>query len=149
MNRIFLYWKRLNLRKFITILVRAFIGWGLCGATMGIGMATTSLENTLIIHAIGAPFFFVVISLIYFSKFNYTTPLQTALIFIGFVMILDFFVVALMINKSLEMFASLMGTWIPFVLIFASTYLTGFFLKNTTRSTEAQWSMFVIQIITS
>jgi hypothetical protein len=137
MNRIFLYWKRLNLRKFITILVRAFIGWGLCGATMGIGMATTSLENTLIIHAIGAPFFFVVISLIYFSKFNYTTPLQTALIFIGFVMILDFFVVALMINKSLEMFASLMGTWIPFVLIFASTYLTGFFLKNTTRSTEA------------
>jgi hypothetical protein len=127
----------MNLRKFITILVHALIGWALCAATMGIGMATTSLGNTLIIHAIGALIFFVVVSLIYFSKFNYTTPLQTALIFIGFVMIVDFFVVALLINKSLEMFASLLGTWIPFALIFTSTYVTGFFMKNTLCSTEA------------
>ena len=126
----------MNHRKLITILVHALIGWALCAATMGIGMATTSLENTLIIHAIGAPVFFVVVSLIYFYKFNYTTPMQTALIFVGFVIIVDFFVVALLINKSLEMFASLLGTWIPFVLIFTSTYVTGVFTKITHRSTE-------------
>jgi len=126
----------LNLRKLITILVHALIGWALCAATMGVGIATTSLENTLIIHAIGAPVFFVVVSLIYFNKFSYTTPLQTALMFVGFVIIVDFFLVALLINKSLEMFASLLGTWIPFALIFTSTYLTGVFTKNTHPSTE-------------
>jgi len=53
------------------------------------------------------------------------------LIFDGFVIAVDFFVVALLINRSMDMFASLLGTWIPFALIFASTYLTGVsVLKN-------------------
>jgi len=84
-----------------------------------------SIENALIVHAIGAPIFFTILSLVYFNKFNYTTPLQTALIFVSFVIIVAFFVVALLVNRSLEMFASLLGTWIPFALIFTSTYVTG------------------------
>lgn len=64
-------------------------------------------------------------SLIYFKRFHYTTPFQTAIIFVGFVIVMDFFVVALLITRSLEMFASLLGTWIPFALIFTSTYVTG------------------------
>jgi hypothetical protein len=123
----------MNTQKIITILVHAFIGWALCGATMGIGMATMTLENALIVHAIGAPIFFTIISLIYFQKFNYTTALQTAMIFVGFVIAVDFFVVALLINRSLEMFANLLGTWIPFALIFASTYLTGLIVQRSTE----------------
>jgi len=115
----------MEIKKIITILVHAFVGWALCAATIGIGMAMTSVQNALIIHAIGAPIFFTIVSLSYFKKFNYTTPLVTAIIFVVFVIIVDFFVVALLINRSLEMFASLLGTWIPFALIFASTYLTG------------------------
>jgi len=115
----------MNSRKVTTILVHAFVGWALCAATMGIGMATMSIENALIVHAIGAPIFFTILSLVYFNKFNYTTPLQTALIFVSFVIVVDFFVVALLVNRSLEMFASLLGTWIPFALIFTSTYVTG------------------------
>jgi hypothetical protein len=42
-------------------------------------------------------------------------------------------VVALLINRSLEMFASLLGTWIPFALIFASTYLTGLIVQRSTE----------------
>jgi hypothetical protein len=125
-------------RKIITVLAHAFVGWALCAATMGIGMATTSINNALIIHAIGAPIFFMVISLIYFKKFNYTTPLRTATIFVSFVIIVDFFIVALLINKSLDMFASLLGTWIPFVLIFTSTYLTGLYtLKSSQHKVAA------------
>jgi hypothetical protein len=123
----------MNIRKFITILIHAFVGWAVCAATMGIGMTATSLQNTLIAHAIGAPIYFALVSLLYFKKFNYTTPLQTAMIFIGFVMVVDFFVVALLINRSLEMFASLLGTWIPFALIFASTYLTGLYIVKSHR----------------
>ena len=115
----------MNTKKIFIILVHAFIGWSFCTASMVIGMATMSLESALIVHAIGAPIIFTIISLVYFNKFNYTRPLQTALIFVSFVIIVDFIVVALMINRSLDMFASPLGTWIPFALIFTSTYVTG------------------------
>ncbi len=115
----------MNILKLVTIFVHALIGWALCAATMGIGLATLPLQNALTIHAIGAPIFFTLVSLIYFKRFNYTAPLQTAIIFVGFVIAMDFFVVALLITRSLEMFASLLGTWIPFALIFTSTYVTG------------------------
>lgn len=117
-------------KKMLTLLIHAFIGWLLCAATMGIGMAVTTLETTLIIHAIGAPIYFAAVSSVYFTRFRYTRPLPTALIFVGFVMVVDFFVVALLINKSLAMFASPLGTWIPFALIFASTFVTGSLLSR-------------------
>ncbi|MBI5841968.1 MAG: hypothetical protein HZB19_17925 [Chloroflexi bacterium] len=120
----------MNSKKIAVVLVHAFVGWALCAATMGISMAITSLENTLIAHAIGAPIFFAGVSWIYFRKFNYTNPLKTALIFVSFVIVVDFFVVALLINRSLEMFASLLGTWIPFALIFTSTYVTGLLITK-------------------
>jgi len=60
--------------------VHAFVGWALCGATMSIGMSVTSLSNTLVIHAIAAPIIFSSLSLLYFKKFRYTAPLQTAII---------------------------------------------------------------------
>ena len=111
----------MNARKIIATFVCALAGWAICAATMGIGMATTSSQNALIIHAIAALIFFFIVSLIYFKKFNYTSPIMTALIFTGFVIVVDFFVVALLINRSLDMFTSLLGTWIPFALIFTST----------------------------
>ena len=115
----------MNFKKIITILACAFIGWMLCAATMGIGISVTTMNNALIIHAIGAPIFFAGVSLFYFRKFNYTAPMQTALIFIAFVIGMDFFLVAMLINRSFDMFTSLLGTWIPFALIFISTYVTG------------------------
>jgi len=129
----------MDIKKVTAVLIYAFVGWALCGATMGIGMATASIENALIIHAIAAPVVFAIVSFIYFRKFNYTTPAQTATSFVGFVIAMDFFVVAMLINKSLEMFGSLLGTWIPFALIFTATYLTGLFtVKSPKRTTAAQ-----------
>ena len=125
----------INFKNLSVILTHAFVGWALCAATMGIGMAVTTMQNTLIVHAIGAPLFFAGVSWFYFSRFNYTKPFQTALIFVSFVIVVDFFVVALLINRSLEMFASLLGTWIPFVLIFASTYITGLVVTQKAKLT--------------
>jgi hypothetical protein len=115
----------MNLQKIIIILAHAFVGWMLCFATIGIGRVVTTMQITLIIHAILAPLFFAVVSLVYLRKFKLTTPLKTAAIFISFVIAMDVFVVAMLINKSFEMFTSLLGTWLPFALIFASTYATG------------------------
>lgn len=53
-------------------LAHALVGWGLCGATMGIGLAKTSLNRALAIHAVAAPIIFAAVSAIYFSTFGYT-----------------------------------------------------------------------------
>jgi hypothetical protein len=77
----------------------------------------------------GCPFFGAV-SWFYFTRYAYTTPLQTAVLFTGFVIFTDFFVVALAVNRSLEMFTSFLGTWLPFALIFAAVYLVGLRLSD-------------------
>jgi hypothetical protein len=120
----------LSISQIVVIAIHAFIGWALCAATMGIGMAVTSIQTASIVHAIGAPIFFAGVSFNYFKKYNYTSPLKTAMIFVSFVIIVDFFLVAMLINKSFDMFTDPLGTWIPFALIFASTYLTGVVLSK-------------------
>ena len=117
--------KQLNFGQIIVLAALGLLGWGLCGAIMFIGMSVTSIETTLVVHAIGAPVIFSTISWFYFKKLRYTSPLQISVAFVLIVMFMDFFFVALVINRSLEMFQSLLGTWIPFVLIFLSTYLMG------------------------
>jgi hypothetical protein len=127
----------MNFKKILTIVVYALIGWALCFATMGIGQALFPLQTALIIHAIAAPIFFALLSMSYFMRFGYTTPLQTALLFVGIVIGLDFFVVSLLILRSTEMFTSLLGTWIPFALIFTSTYITGLYITRNPEHTIA------------
>jgi hypothetical protein len=112
-------------KKIVIILLLAFVGWTICGMIMGIGMATTTLENALVIHALFVPVVFFGVSMLYFSKFNYTTPMQTATIFIVFVILMDFFVVSIMINKNFDMFKSILGTWFVFAEIFTTTLVTG------------------------
>ena len=93
-------------------------------------MAVTSLQTTLILHAIGGPIGFIIISIFYFKKFDYTSPLQTAILFVAFVVFVDLFGVALLIEKNFAMFKSVLGTWLPFSLIFLATYFTGRFLNK-------------------
>jgi hypothetical protein len=117
--------KDLSFKQIAVIVLFGAVGWALCGAIMFIGMAVTSMQTTLIAHAVGAPVIFTAISWIYHTRFGYTKPLTTALVFMAIVVFLDFFPVATVINRSMEMFTSLLGTWIPWALIFLSTYLTG------------------------
>jgi hypothetical protein len=125
----------MQIKKAVIVLAHGLVGWALCGAIIWIGMAFMSMENTLIAHAIGAPIIFGVISAIYFKTFNYTTPLRTAIAFVAVVVFMDVFLVALIIEKSFAMFASLIGTWIPWALIFASTYLTGLYVTRRVETT--------------
>ena len=127
----------MSTRKIVVILVHAFTGWALCAATMMIGMAIMSIDTAMIVHAIAAPIIFTLVSLVYFNRYNYTSPLATALIFVSFVILVDFFLIALVINRSLEMFTSLLGTWIPFALIFSSTYVTGLLVKRGSQPQTA------------
>ena len=118
------------MKKVSIILAHAFVGWMLCDLTMVIGMSLLPMQTILVIHAIAAPIYFIVVSLVYFNRFNYTKPLPTAMLFIAFVMVMDFLLVGLVINKSLEMFTSVLGTWLPFTEIFIATWLTGLFVTR-------------------
>ena len=75
--------------------------------------------------AILQAFVFFLLSIIYFRKFNYTGPIASAVMFISFVIFMDVFVVALLILKNTDMFKSVLGTWLPFTLIFVVTIFTG------------------------
>jgi hypothetical protein len=114
----------------VIILIHALIGWILCGMIIGIGRTITSLKNTLIIHAILVPIIFFLISYVYFTKFNHFSPIKTATFFLAFIIIMDFFIVSLLIEKSLSMFTSILGTWIPFLSIFLATLVTGKIINN-------------------
>ena len=123
-----------SLKRIPVFLIHASVIWALCGASMGIGMALTSEQNALIIHAIFGPVVSAIVAWFYFKRFDYTTPLQTAALFVCFIIFMDFFVVSLLILGSFEMFASALGTWIPFGLIFLSTYLAGSFARRRAES---------------
>ena len=57
--------------QILIIISHALVGWMFCGALIGVGSQFMSIQATLIVHAIGAP-----------VKFAFTSPFQTALIFL-------------------------------------------------------------------
>jgi hypothetical protein len=117
-----------KLPRAAVIFAHAVMGWAYCGALIGVGRHFLSIHTTLVVHAIGAPVGFALISLFYFRRYAFTSPLQTAAAFLGVVVGLDLFLVAPVFEKSYAMFSSALGTWIPFALIFAATYLAGRFV---------------------
>jgi len=120
----------LGFKKPFVILLHGIIGWAACGIVMFVLLKFTTIYLSLIIHFISAPFIFLAISNIYYTKFDYTSPLVTAIIFTSIVMVLDFFIVAMVIEKNLEMFESVMGTWLPFLFIFLTVWLRGLALHR-------------------
>lgn len=119
-----------NYKKVLIILAHAFVIWTLCGATIGIGRAIIGIGPTLIVHLIAAPIFSTLISLYYYRKFYFTKPFTTALFFLFFIGGMDAGIVAPVFEKSFSMFTSAIGTWIPFALIFLSTYIVGLVVKK-------------------
>lgn len=113
------------LKQIFVIVALGVLGWALCGAVMFVAMAVTSLRVALIVHAVAAPVIFGVLTWFFFGRFDRLSPLGLAVSFLLLVVSLDFFIVALVINRSMDMFRSPLGTWIPFSLIFLSTYFTG------------------------
>lgn len=91
-------------------------------------------RDTLILHAMVAPIALAGLSWFYFTRFAHTRPLATALLFLAIVVALDVFVVALLIERSVAMFASALGTWAPLLLIFTSTWATGIFIDRAKRA---------------
>ncbi len=122
------------LKKILVIALFGLIGWGICGGIIAVGRSLTTMETTLIIHAIAVPIVFGVLSWIYHRYFHYTRPLQTGLIFMGMAMALDAGVIAPFAERSFAMFSSILGTWIPFGLIFLASTTVGWITIRTMKA---------------
>ncbi len=92
---------------------------------MGIGPQVMSMNATLTVHAIGGPLGAAVAAWIYARRFGYTGPVATAATFVAVALFLDFFLVSMVFMGSFEMFASLVGLWLPMALIFAAASVAG------------------------
>jgi len=122
-----------SIKELAVVVTCGLVGWGLCGVTMGVGMMVTTLGNALILHALAAPVIFTAISFWYFRRLRSWSSLRIAAVFLGVVVIMDVFVVALLIERSFEMFESILGIWLPFLLIFISTWWTGLAVRRAAR----------------
>lgn len=112
-------------KKLLIALPFALAVWANCGAIMGIGPQFMSLDATMIVHAVGGPLGAAVATLIYYRSFGDLAPLSLATIFAGTALILDALIVAPLFVGNFDMFASPLGLWVPMVLIFGLTWLTG------------------------
>jgi len=90
--------------------------------------SVTSVQNTLVMHAFATPIVFAALSFGLLFTLPLHHPTETALAFLAFVVFMDAFLIAPFFEKSFVMFSSILGTWIPFALIFLSTLLTGLYL---------------------
>jgi len=106
------------------LMAYGLVGWALCGGTMGVLMSVAPLRTALAVHGVAAPLFFIAISWLYFRRHD-AAPVPTAAVWTAMVASLDAVVVAGSILGSWEMFTSLLGTWVPFGLIFLATWATG------------------------
>jgi hypothetical protein len=119
-----------RLYKYSVILLHALVGWAYCGALVGVTRQVPSLRTALIGHTVGAPLGFVLISRFYFRRFAFTTAFQTTSVFLAVVAALDFFLVAAAFEKCYAMLTSVLGTWLPFVLIVTTSYITGLLTRS-------------------
>jgi hypothetical protein len=103
----------------------AFAGWAFCAAIMGGLPPLIGMEAALVVHVVAGPLGFALLAVLYQRRFGRYLPVTVAATFLGFVLAMDFFFVALLILGSLSMFRSPLGTWIPFALIFLTSWGAG------------------------
>jgi hypothetical protein len=86
---------------------------------------------------VAAPAFAAAVSAFYFRKHRDVSPLRAASIVLAFIALVDFLLVALIILRSLDMFRSFLGTWLPLLLIFAATALAGAMARRISEARPA------------
>ena len=121
---------RSSAASILFLLLHALVLWLLCGATMALGRAAFGIGTALIVHLFAAPVLAGLVSYHYFRRRDAARPLTAALAFLGFVAAGDAGIVAPVFEKSYIMFRSVIGIWLPFLLIFLSTFAVGTLLHR-------------------
>ena len=103
----------------------ALVLWGACGSVIVIGRRLWSIDTTLRVHLIAAPIIAFLVAAAHKQLAPGFDPLLRAAAITIIVMLLDALVVAPLFERSYAMFRSVIGTWLPFVAIFAAAWAAG------------------------
>ena len=103
----------------------ALVLWGAYGAIIAIGRRLWSLDTTLRVHLIAAAIIAFLVAAAHKELVPEFDPLLRAAAITIIVMFLDTAVVAPLFERSCAMFRSVIGTWLPFVAIFAAAWAAG------------------------
>jgi Na+-transporting NADH:ubiquinone oxidoreductase subunit NqrD len=114
----------------VYLLGLALVLWGVCGATIAIGRRIWSLDTTLRIHLVVAPVVAFLVSTVHGLLVPEFDALLRAAVITGVVIVLDAVLVAPLFERSYAMFRSLIGTWIPFALIFLASWAAGILMPT-------------------
>jgi hypothetical protein len=114
-----------NLARITAVLLFGLIGWILSELTFYTSKFYLGSYLAVLIHFVLSPLLFIILAYIYFRYINLTGSLLTALIVTSILIVLDVFVVAMIIENSFRMFTNVMATWMPFLFVFLSIFLTG------------------------
>lgn len=118
--------------------VHATVGWAMCGSTMALLLGTTSLRTALAVHALAAPVIFAVVSASYFRGPHAWPPFRAATVFAALAFLFDLVIVAGFVQRSLAMFQSFIGSWLPLALIILATWMTGTLRRHALAGRVAQ-----------
>jgi len=107
----------------------ALLVWGACGAVMAIGRRLWGLQTALGVHLVAAPAIAFLLSIAHARLDPACGAVLRASVVIALIVALDALVVAPFFERSYEMFKSLIGTWIPFALIFIASWAAGLLMS--------------------
>jgi hypothetical protein len=107
------------------LLSLALVLWGASGGVMTIGRRIWSLDTALRVHLVAAPIFAFVVGALRRILAPAFDPALHAVAITSVVMALDALVVGPVFERSYATFGSVIGTWLPFALIFLAIWVAG------------------------
>ena len=109
----------------LRLLLHGIAGWAACAAVMAGLLGLFRPGTALGLHAGLAPLVFVVVAWHFFRLPGARDARTTAAAWTAIVVLLDLVVVGGLVQHSLAMFRSFVGSWLPLSLIFVASWSTG------------------------
>ena len=109
----------------LVLTICAFVGWALRLVTIGLGADYTTYSLALLMQAVLVVVIFCGIGWLYAAASNGVAPPNAAMAMLGAVIGFDFFLIAILVNRDLAIYASPLATWMPYLLIGLSAWLGG------------------------
>jgi len=109
----------------LVLTICAFVGWALRLIAIGVGADYTAYSLALLMQAVAVVVIFCGIGWLHAAASDRVTPPNAAMAMLGAVVGFDFFLIAILVNRDLAIYASPLATWVPYVLIGLSAWLGG------------------------
>jgi uncharacterized protein len=103
-------------------LLFGLLGWALGAAALGLATVLWSVAAALWVRLAASPVVFGLLGWLHGRRFPRRRPLPTALLWLALAVILDLFIVGWLV-VGLGIFASPVGTWVPFGLLTFAAWL--------------------------